>query len=142
MMFRMGTKRWLMNGGMPEVYAHILSYNRKPYNIEHSKMLKPLIEMNYDEIVDYILTSPESNTLLSTEKDLLKRGDFSYFLEGVRKWHLDAIKRYEGYSEIEDYTEMNKIRFRLLQDWDITNYGLGAGYWEFMNWNKNPFQTK
>lgn len=139
MVVKSATKKWLMDGGMPELYAHILADERKPYDDvffgDKKTMNKALIKMNYEEIADCLLENvksgwePTSAFHLELGETLQKVRQ--YWIQRLEKWHL------EGWSPL-----YSNLRISYLKDWDIKKYGLRAGYWEFMNWNENPFQTK
>lgn len=139
MVVKSATKKWLMDGGMPELYAHILADERKPYDDvffgDKKTMNKALIKMNYEEIADCLLENVKFPVHLSSAFHL-ELGEKlqkvrQYWIQRLEKWHL------EGWRPLS-----SNLRISYLKDWDIKNYGLRAGYWEFMNWNENPFQTK
>jgi len=146
MVVKSATKKWLMDGGMPEFYAHILADDRRPFAWKmHSISTKAITEMNYEEIVECILESQKipfyGNSDLSPfyfSKELY--AEMGEILQRVKKYWL---QRYEEYLLEDDPLRVVLImEYGILKDWDIKKYGLRAGYWEFMNWTKNPFQTK
>ncbi len=139
MVVKSATKKWLIDGGMPELYAHILADERKPYDDvffgDKKTMNKALIKMNYEEIADCLLENVKFPVQLSSAFHL----ELGEKLQKVRQYWIQRLEKWQlvGWSPLDF-----NLRISYLKDWDIKNYGLRAGYWEFMNWNENPFQTK
>lgn len=129
-----------MDGGMPELYAHILAENRRPYDDvffggEIWTLNKALVRMNYGEIADCLLENVKYPVHLSSDfysklEEILQRVR-QHWLQRLDK----GVEEFGG--DIRDVLYLS-----WLEDWDIKNYGLRAGNWEFMNWNENPFQNK
>ena len=138
MVVKSATKKWLMDGGMPELYAHVLAEDRTPYYDvflgDKRQINKALIRMNYEEIADCLLENPIFPVHSSSEF----YSDLGEILQGVKKYWLQRMgKRYEEFGNMDD-----NVYLYLLEDWDIEYESWKFIKWDFLNWNKNPFQTK
>jgi hypothetical protein len=136
MVVKSATKKWLMDAGMPELYAHILADDRRPFAWQmYSTSIKAITEMNYEEIADCLHENLKYPVQFSSDF----HSELGEILQRVKQYWLQQYEKYM----LEDDTNIGLVlNYQVMNDWDIKNYGLRAGYWEFMNWNENPFEAK
>lgn len=142
------TKKWLMEGGLWEGYAGILAYKRKVFTEAHGN--KPLLEMNYQEIRDYVVSYPWITSTKHGGKAELKRleaiyGDLLDGLRRVKQYHIQSLEEeieskgnlYESpFTKALFKSRLNE-RLKKIYEWKLETLE-----WDFINWKKGPFEVK
>lgn len=144
MVVKSATKKWLMDAGMPELEAHILANDRRPYtdvlladkNREpfSKKINKALVTMNYEEILDCLINDRLYKKYYPNMTLELYVG-LSENLQRVKQYWLQRLE-----TRLE--VRLNVLHHSQLEDWDIEYNPWKFIGWKFMNWDETPFQTK
>tara|TARA_S200002703_G_scaffold52259_1_gene45285 strand:- start:1575 stop:1994 length:420 start_codon:yes stop_codon:yes gene_type:complete len=139
MVVKSATKKWLLDGGMPELEALILANDRRIYAWQmNSLSQKAITEMNYEEIADFLINHRiYKNSYPNMTPELYL--DLGENLQKVKKYWL---QKYEEYMLENENNIGLMLEYGELIDWDVEYKPWKFNRREFMNWNENPFQTK
>lgn len=147
MVVKSATKKWLMDGGMPELEAHILANDRRPYadvlfadrnrGLSGDKINKALVTMNYEEILDCLI----NDRLYTNSYPNMTPELYVGLSENLQRVKQHWLQRQERRLE-EGLEELIVLHHSQLEDWDIEYKPWKFNEWKFMNWDETPFQTK